>query len=145
MLVYCILILLTSLVAYINYFYYTYTFEFENGEIYNSPVHSPNNKYTAQAYFKTYGGAAGGVMMWIEVTHHDDHHRVETIYYSDAKSNFVMEWKDNDTLAIKNEDPEYPQENRNIELKVKKDIYDVMGGACNTPFVKNNYENCYHN
>lgn len=140
-----IIFIFTLLTGYVNYSFYTYSFEFKNGEVYSYPAYSQNKKYTAQAYYKTYGGAAGGVSMWVEVIHHNDNDRVETVYYSDAKSTFNMKWEDDETLYIQNEEHEYPDQNRSIELRIGKDIYDELGGACNTSFVKKTYENCYQN
>ena len=57
-----------ALVVYTQYFF---TFDNHAGELYRGPVHSPTDKYTAYAYYMTYGGAAGGVNMWVEITDHD--------------------------------------------------------------------------
>lgn len=93
--------------------------------------------YTTQAYFKTYGGAVGRVNMWIEITHHYDNDRGETVYYSDAKSSFHMKSNSEDTLQIEHyESSGFPNLDRSKELWIGKGIYDEMGGACNTPFVK---------
>lgn len=61
-------------------------------------MNSPIEKYTGNAYLMTYGG----VNLWVEITYN-----VENVCYSDAQSYFSMEWKDEDTLFIINEEPEY--------------------------------------
>ena len=120
---------------------YTYTFEFNNGESFVGPVESPNGKYSANSYYKTYGGAAGGVNVWVEVTAGKGT-KIHTIYYAPGKSNFSMNWVDDETLNITNEDPEFPNENRSIELTIGKEIYDESGAACVSWVMKDEYETC---
>ena len=104
--------------------YNTYFFTFDNreGEVYKGPLNSPTGQYTANAYYKNYGGAAGGVSLWIEITDHKDN-KMKTIYHSEAKSNFSMEWKNEKILYIINEEPRFPSSNKSVELNVEKDIY----------------------
>ncbi|NIK79987.1 hypothetical protein FHS15_005171 [Paenibacillus castaneae] len=104
--------------------YNTYFFTFDNleGEFYKGPVESPTDKYTANAYYKTYGGAAGGVNLWVEITYHDDN-KMKIVYHSDAKRNFSMEWKNENTLYIVNEEPGYPSSNKSVTLNVEKETY----------------------
>ncbi|WP_197286041.1 DUF5412 family protein [Paenibacillus sp. FJAT-27812] len=104
--------------------YNTYFFTFDNleGEFYKGPVNSPTDKYTANAYYKNYGGAAGGVNLWVEITYHDDN-KIKTVYHSDANSNFSMEWKNENTLYIVNDEPGFPSSNRSVELNVEKEIH----------------------
>jgi Family of unknown function (DUF5412) len=128
-----------GLYIYANFFF---TFDNLEGEFYTGPVNSPTEKYTANAYYMTYGGAAGGVNIWIEITYND---KIETIYYSDAKSYFYMEWRDENTLYIINEEPEYPNSNRSIELEIGKEIYHESGVACQSWLMKDEYETCYQN
>ena len=71
-------------------------------------MNSLTEKYKANAYLMTYGG----VNLWVKITYN-----VETVYYSDAKSYFSMEWKDEDTLFTINEEPEYPSSNRGMNRK----------------------------
>ncbi|WP_163970426.1 DUF5412 family protein [Oceanobacillus halotolerans] len=128
----------------IGYTKYFFTFDNLDGELYEGPVESPTEKYTANAYFKTYGGAAGGVNLWVDVTSHDSG-EVKTIYHSDAKRTFSMEWKNEDTLYIKNESLEFPNSNRSVELDVNHEIYHDSGLACQSWLMKNDYETCYQN
>ncbi|MCC3357060.1 DUF5412 family protein [Bacillus sp. REN16] len=108
-------------------------------------VTSPTEKYTANAYYELYGGAAGGVNVWVEITYNHEKNKVQTVYYSDAKNNFSMEWLDEETLYIQNDDPEYPNSNRSIELKIGKEIYHENGLACKSLLMKDEYETCYQN
>lgn len=139
---------LTGIIAVFALFVYTqYFFTFDNleGEFYKGPVKSPNEKYTANAYYRTYGGAAGGVDVWVELTYNDENDKIKTIYYSDVKSNFSMDWKDEDTLIIVNEEPKYPNSNRSVELEIGKEIYHDNGLACQSLLMKDQYETCYQN
>jgi hypothetical protein len=108
-------------------------------------VNSTNEKYTANAYYMNYGGAAGGVNVWVEITYNDENGKPKTVYFSDAKSNFSMEWKDEDTLYIVYEEPEYPKSIRSIELEIGKEIYHESGLACKSLLMKDEYETCYQN
>ncbi|QOY35382.1 DUF5412 family protein [Anaerobacillus isosaccharinicus] len=136
-------ILLVSIqVGYSKYFF---TFNTDDGEFYKGPVNSPTEKYTATAHYKTYGGAAGGVNLWVEITFNDEDNKIKTIYYSDAKSNFSMIWKNEDTLYIVNEEPNFPSSNRSIELNVEKEIYHDRGLVCKNLLMKKEYETCYQN
>lgn len=100
---------------------------------------SPTGKYIANAYYEPYGGAVGGVNVWIEITR-DAGKKV--IYYADAKHDFEMTWIDEDTLSIINKGGG-PDSNRNIELDVRDEIYHENGLACQSLLVKNDYEECY--
>lgn len=113
--------------------------------MYKGPVNSPTEKYTANAYYMTYGGAAGGVNLWIEITYNEVDDKIETVYYSDAKSYFSMEWKDENTLYIINEEIKYPNSNRSIELEIGKEIYHESGLVCQSWIMKDQYETCYQN
>ena len=109
------------------------------------PITSPTEKYTANAFYEPYGGAAGGVNVWVEITYINKENKVKTVYYGDAKRTFSMEWVDEDTLYIINEEPEFPNSNRSIELEIDKEIYHENGLACKSLLMKNEYETCYHN
>jgi len=109
------------------------------------PLTSPKEKYTANAYYEPYGGAAGGVNVWVEITFNDDRNKVKTVYYGDAKSAFSMEWMNENTLYILNDEPEYPNSNRSIELEIGKEIYHENGLACKSLLMKDDYETCYQN
>lgn len=109
------------------------------------PAISPTEKYSAKAYYEPYGGAAGGVNVLVEITNNNEKNKVQTVYYSDAKSNFSMEWMGEDTLYIVNEESEYPNSNRSIELEIGKEIYHENGLACKSLLMKDEYETCYQN
>ncbi|MFE8697409.1 DUF5412 family protein [Cytobacillus sp. FJAT-53684] len=135
------LILTIAIYGYNQYFF---TFNHLGGEFYKGPVDSPTKKYIANAYYMTYGGAVGGVNVWVEITYNDKKNKKKIIYYSDAKSNFSMKWTNEDTLSIINEDYEIPSSNRSIELDVEKEIYHDRGLACQSLLMKKEYETCYH-
>lgn len=138
-------VLFSSIYIYETYFY---TFSEIDRELIQKgpgPVSSPNKEYTANAYFEPYGGAAGGVNVWVEVTDNNENNKVQTVYYSDAKSKLSMEWVDEDTLYILNEEPDYPNSNRSIALKIGKEIYDENGLACKSILMKDEYETCFQN
>jgi len=122
---------------------YTYSFEYTDGEFFKGPLKSPTGKYTANAYYQTYGGAAGGVNVWVNITFNNEKKKIKTVYYSDAKSNFWMQWKGKETLFINNDEPDLPSENRSIELKIGKEIYDSSGAVCSSWKMKDEYETCY--
>ncbi|MGE7916369.1 DUF5412 family protein [Lysinibacillus xylanilyticus] len=109
------------------------------------PVTSPTEKYAATAYYEPYGGAAGGVNVWVEITYKIEKNKVQTVYYSDARSNFSMEWLDEDTLYILNDEPKFPNSNRSIKLEIGKEIYHENGLACKSLLMKDEYETCYQN
>lgn len=132
------------------YLYETYFFKFSgiDREFIQKgpgPVTSPTEEYSANAYYEPYGGAAGGVNVWVEITNKNEKNKVQTVYYSDAKSNFSMEWMDEDTLYIINYEPDYPNSNRSIELDIGKEIYHENGLACKSLLMKDEYETCYQN
>ena len=97
--------------------------------------------YTANAYYEPYGGAAGGVNLWIEITNNVED-TTKTIYYADAKDNFTMSWVDEETLSITNTGGG-ANSNRNVILKVENEIYHENGLACQSLLMKNEYEACY--
>lgn len=112
--------MLSTQVIYNTYFF---KFDIDEGEFLKGPVTSPTDKYTANAYYKTYGGAAGGVNVMVKITYHDDDNSIKIVYYSDAKSNFSMEWKDEDTLYIINKESGLSSSDRSVELDIKKEIF----------------------
>ncbi|TFE00854.1 DUF5412 family protein [Jeotgalibacillus sp. R-1-5s-1] len=126
------------------FFYQSYFFTFDqtNGTRYKGPVESPTGDYTATSYFKEYGGAAGGVHVWVDITFHDHDNKDKTIYLSDAKGMFSLSWKDDATLSIVNKD-EF--EDTSTLLNVESDIYHDTGLACQSLIIKDEYENCYAN
>jgi len=139
-------VVLTSSI-YINEMYF-FTFSDIDREFIQKgpgPVTSPTEKYAANAYYEPYGGAAGGVNVWVEITNNIEKNKVRTVYYSDVKSNFSMEWLDEDTLYILNDEPKYPNSNRSVKLEIGKEIYHENGLACKSLLMKDEYETCYQN
>ncbi|QDQ03130.1 hypothetical protein FOH38_23300 [Lysinibacillus fusiformis] len=124
---------------YLIYNHFTYDFNYTNGEKDGKLVTSPNGTYSAQVYYQNYGGAAGGVNIFVNITFHLEDNVERTIYFSDAKSKVQLNWLEEEVLAITNYD-EYA--NRSVALKVGKEIYDEEGGACSTYKIKKNYV-CY--
>lgn len=101
------------------------------------PVISPTEEYTANAYYEPYGGAAGGVNVWVEVTNNEKNNN-QIVYYADAISQVFIDWLDEDTLYIQNKD-------RSIKLEIGKEIYHDTGLACRSLLMKDKYETCYQN
>ena len=142
--------LLGVVVASSIYIYEMYFFTFSNidrefAQKGPGPITIPTGEYTANAYYELYGGAVGGVNVWVEITDNNEKNKVQTVYYSDAKSNFSMEWLDEDTLYILNDEPDYPNSNRSIKLEIGKEIYHENGLACKSLLMKDEYETCYQN
>lgn len=102
-------------------------------------ISSPTGKYSANAYYEPYGGAVGGVNVWVEITGGAEN---KVNYYADAKNIFQMNWIDEETLSITNNDGG-PDSNRNIVLKVANEIYHENGLACQSLLMKADYEECY--
>ncbi|MFC4403760.1 DUF5412 family protein [Gracilibacillus xinjiangensis] len=121
---------------------YFFTFNDKDGELYKEPVPSPNDTYSASAYYMPYGGAAGGVKIWVEITDPNEEDIEKTVYYAEANGNFSMEWKDEHTLSIVNQEPAYPSEDRSVELNVEKEIYHDRGLACDSWIMKSEYDTC---
>ncbi|MGD0032793.1 hypothetical protein SLT67_15635 [Paenibacillus illinoisensis] len=88
-----IFIPLFLLVAYFNLRPYFSTFDrSQQGELsYSMP--SQNGEYTAEIYGVPYGGAAGGVTIWVDVrkTNDSDASRVKTIYRAEHHGNNHLE------------------------------------------------------
>ncbi|MFJ5764535.1 DUF5412 family protein [Lysinibacillus sp. NPDC093210] len=135
--------LVSSIYIYETYFFTFSEIDREFVQKGHGPVISPTEKYAANAYYEPFGGAAGGVNVWVEITNNSEKDKVQIIYYSDAKSSFSMKWLDADTLYILNDEPNYPNSNRSIELKVGKEIYHENGLACKSLLMKDDYETCY--
>ena len=138
-------VLVSSIYIYEMYFFTFSEIDREYTQKGPGPVTSPTEKYTANAYYELYGGAAGGVNVWVEITYNNEKNKVQTVYYSDAKSNFSMEWLDEDTLYILNDEPDYPNSNRSIKLEIGKEIYHENGLACKSLLMKDKYETCFQN
>ncbi|KGP71028.1 DUF5412 family protein [Pontibacillus yanchengensis] len=137
--------LVSSIYLYETYFFTFSEIDREYIQKGPGPVTSPNEDFTANAYFELYGGAAGGVNVWVEITNNNEKNKVQTVYYGDAKSNFSMEWVDEDILYILNEEPDHPNSKRSIELEIGKEIYHENGLACKSLLMKEEYETCYQN
>lgn len=139
----CGMALVSTIYLYETYFFTFNDIDREFVQKGPGPVVSPTEKYTANAYYEPYGGAAGGVNVWVEIKNNSENNNVHTIYYSDAKSNFSMKWLDEDILSIINVDPDFPNSNRSIKLKVGKEIYHENGLACKSLLMKGDYDTCY--
>jgi len=107
------------------------------------PITSPTDLYSATTYYEPYGGAAGGINVWVELTKHNDNDEKKIIYYSKENGTVLIEWVDEDRLYIRNESRNQPDIfNDSIELDVEKEIYHEKGFACKSWFMKNEYETC---
>jgi hypothetical protein len=138
-------VLVSSIYIYETYFFTFSDIDRKSTQKGPGPITSPTGAYTANAYYELYGGAAGGVNVWVDITNNNEKNKVQTVYYSDAKSNISMEWLDEDTLYVLNDDPDYPNSNRSIELEIGKEIYHEKGLACKSLLMKDQYETCYQN
>lgn len=138
-------VLVFSVYTYKMYFFTFNSINEKDAQNGPGPITSPSEKYTANAFYESYGGAAGGVNVWVEISYNNEENKVETVYYGDAKSDFSMEWMDEDTLYILNDEPEYQNSNRSIELEIGKEIYHENGLACKSLLMKDDYETCYQN
>jgi hypothetical protein len=140
-----VFVLISSIYIYEVYFFTFKEIDRESTQKGPGPMASPTGEYTANAYYELYGGAAGGVNVWVDITNKNEKNRVQTIYYGDAKSNFSMEWVDENILYILNNDPKYPDSDRSIKLEIGKEIYHENGLACKSLIMKDEYVTCYQN
>lgn len=124
---------------YFIYNYFTYDFTHFDGEKDGKVLTSPDGSYSAQVYYQNYGGAAGGVNMFVNVIFHLEENIERTVYFSDAKGNVLINWLDGNILSITNYN-DYV--NRNINLIVGEEIYDEFGSACSHYKMKMKYI-CY--
>ncbi|HLR11362.1 MAG TPA: DUF5412 family protein [Sporosarcina sp.] len=138
------IVLVSSIYVYETYFFTFSEIDKEFTQNGPGPITSPTEKYTANAYYEPYGGAAGGVNVWVEITYNSNN-KVKTVYYADAKDNFSMKWLDEDRLYILNDNPEFLNSNRSIKLEIGKEIYHENGLACKSLIMKDEYETCYQN
>lgn len=136
-----IFIPLFMLVAYFNLRPYFSTLDrSEQGELsYSMP--SRNGDYTAEIYVVPYGGAAGGVTIWVDVkkTNDSDASGVKTIYRADYQGHNHLEWESENTLRIENWS-EYSDET--MTLNIDDEIYDGRGWACKSLRMKDQYVRC---
>lgn len=130
----------TSIYVYEVYFFTFADIDREYIQNGPGPVLSPTGEFTANAYFEPYGGAAGGVNMWVEITRHRDNNNIKIIYYSDANDTILLDWVDEKTLFITNAGP---YKTNSIKLDVGHEIYHDRGLACRSWFMKDEYETCY--
>ncbi|OWR30356.1 hypothetical protein CDO73_10545 [Saccharibacillus sp. O23] len=134
------LALFSGIFVYLDYFF---TFDrIDRSAMQIGPeVPSPEGRYTAHAYYEPYGGAAGGVNVWIEIENHASS-TVKTVYYADANPRISLTWVDEQTLAIENAGGPAASD-RNATLNVDTEIYHDTGLACQSLLMKNDYEQCY--
>ncbi|SLK04378.1 MULTISPECIES: DUF5412 family protein [unclassified Paenibacillus] len=112
----------------------------EQGDLsYSMP--SRNGEYTAEIYGVPYGGAAGGVTMWVDVkkTNDPNDSTVKNIYHAEYHGHDHLEWESENTLRIENWD-EYVDET--ITLNIDEEIYDGWGWACQSLRTKDQYVRC---
>lgn len=115
-------------------------FDTSGGAVYADPLDSPSGRYTASAFHRPYGGAAGGVTVWVDVA--EDGGKAETVYYAEANSRFGVHWSDDGLLSITNEEPDDLDASRSVELEVGKEIYHDTGKACGSFLMKMKYQTC---
>ena len=128
-------IFVSSIYTYQTYFFTFDRIDRESMQKGPGPIVSPTGRYTADAFYEMYGGAAGGVNVWVEVTDHNHHDKTKKIYYSNVSTELDIEWADEDILFIQN--------NKSFELNVKNEIYHDTGLACRSLVMKGEYETCY--
>ncbi|MFK0522231.1 DUF5412 family protein [Paenibacillus illinoisensis] len=136
-----IFIPLFMLVAYFNLRPYFLTFDrSEQGELSYS-IPSRNGEYTAEIYGVPYGGAAGGVTIWVEVrkTNNADPSSAKAIYRAEHHGNNHLEWESENTLRIENWS-EYSDET--MTLNIENEIYDGRDWACKSLRMKDQYVRC---
>ncbi|OPG93943.1 hypothetical protein B2I21_32150 [Chryseobacterium mucoviscidosis] len=120
--------------------YYSTFDRSEQGELaYTMP--SPNGEYVAEMYGVPYGGAAGGVTIWVDVKKivASDMFTVKTIYRAKYHGVNHLEWKNENTLRIENRN-EYSDDS--ITLNIDDEIYDGWGWACRSMRMKDQYVRC---
>lgn len=133
------IVLVASIYVYEVYFFTFETIDKSYMQDGPGPVLSADGAYSASAYFEPYGGAAGGVNVWVEVTKLNDDDKKKVIYYSDANDNILLDWVDEKTIFITNAGPY----NNSVKLNVEQDIYHDRGLACRSWLMKDEYERCY--
>ncbi|SHN73502.1 hypothetical protein SAMN04487896_3237 [Paenibacillus sp. ov031] len=112
----------------------------EQGDLsYSMP--SRNGEYTAEIYGVPYGGAAGGVTIWVDVKKTNDPNDsiVKNIYRAEYHGHNHLEWEDEHTLRIENWN-EYVDET--ITLNIDDEIYDGWSWACQSLRMKDQYVRC---
>ncbi|MEC0106873.1 DUF5412 family protein [Paenibacillus taichungensis] len=136
-----IFVLFSAVFLYFTLRPYFSTFDrSEQGDLaYTMP--SPNGEYVAEIYGVPYGGAAGGVTIWVDVKKivASDVFTVKTIYRAEHHGANHLEWEDENTLRIENWN-EYVDES--ITLNIDDEIYDGRGWACQSLRMKDQYVRC---
>jgi hypothetical protein len=120
--------------------YYSTFDRSEQGELaYTMP--SPNGEYVAEMYGVPYGGAAGGVTIWVDVKKiiAPDVFAVKTIYRAKYHGANHLEWKNENTLRIENRN-EYIDDS--TTLNIDDEIYDGWSWACRSLRMKDQYVRC---
>lgn len=136
-----ILALFAAVTLYFTLRPYFSTFDrSEQGELAYS-MSSPNGEYTAEMYGVPYGGAAGGVTIWVDVkeTNDLDGSTVKTIYRAEHHGANHLEWENENILRIENRN-EYVDDS--ITLNIDDEIYDGWGWACQSLRMKDQYVRC---
>ena len=124
----------------VNYYFFTFnTIDRTNMQEGRLHVKSPDGEWSASSYYELYGGAPGGVNVWVEVTN-EQTTETKIVYYADAKQDVSLTWEDNQMLTIRNEDQ---YNNATTTVNVQKDIYDEFGRACRSIAMRGQYEYCY--
>lgn len=136
---------LTVLVCVVIFYrFFSLDFHYTGGEKLGEPIVSPTGTYTAQAYTKEQEGKK---YVWVNMTNTQEGNEEQTIYYSEAKSSFYMNWLpiEPNVEVIKEEieilNFDMGGKNRNAKLIAGKDLYDEQGSVC-TSFYARNY-NCF--
>lgn len=102
---------------------------------------SRNGEYIAEMYGVPYGGAPGGVTVWVEVRKTVDTipSSAKSIYRTESHGNPHLEWESENMLRIENWS-EYS--NETITLNIDEEIYDGRGWACKSLRTKDQYVRC---
>ncbi|WP_274310184.1 DUF5412 family protein [Solibacillus daqui] len=135
-------LVLLAIFVYIQYFFTFALIGKEHMQIGAGPVLSPSENYAAQVYYEPYGGVLGGVNVWVEVTDNEKQ-TTKIVYYADAKNQVTLQWIDETSLFINNEDQTYTDSNRSIQLNIEREIYHENGLACQSLLLRNSFETCY--
>ncbi|WEG14518.1 DUF5412 family protein [Pullulanibacillus sp. KACC 23026] len=137
------IVIVIGIYVYDEYFF---TFSHLKGTFQEGPVKSPNGTYSANVYYEPWGGAAGGVTIWVKVTTNTSKKVTKTVYYARANDDFTMKWKTDHTLKVTNKSLDYPKiDNYSVTLDVRNEIYDGYGLACKSVLMKNDYKKCLSN
>ncbi|OEH93058.1 DUF5412 family protein [Bacillus solimangrovi] len=116
-----LLLLFVAVISIFAYYHFTSP-QFNEGELYVGPVTSPTGAYTANSYYETYGGAAGGVNIWVEITYHHESNKTNAIYYGPGRTGFDMEWVNEHTIYIENRSGTEFSEQKTIDVRTGKEV-----------------------